>query len=101
MRTTGIIRRIDELGRVVIPREIRKTCGIHEGDPLEIFMDRNNGQPVVCFCKYETSFLSSLNALADAIDDEMINNELYGQQNEIRNHFNEIIKILKECENRG
>ena len=38
MRATGIVRRIDDLGRVVIPRELRKNCGIKEGDPLEIFI---------------------------------------------------------------
>ena len=37
MRATGIVRRIDDLGRVVIPKEIRKTLRIREGDPLEIF----------------------------------------------------------------
>lgn len=37
--STGIVRRIDDLGRVVIPKEIRRTCGIHEGDPLEIFVN--------------------------------------------------------------
>lgn len=40
MRATGIVRRIDDLGRVVIPKEIRKTLRIREGDPLEIFTDR-------------------------------------------------------------
>lgn len=39
MKATGIIRRIDDLGRVVIPKEIRKNCGIKEGDPLEISYD--------------------------------------------------------------
>ena len=37
MKSTGIVRRIDELGRVVIPKEIRKTLRIKEGDPLEIY----------------------------------------------------------------
>jgi AbrB family transcriptional regulator, stage V sporulation protein T len=41
MRATGIVRRIDDLGRVVIPKEIRKTLRIKEGDPLEIFTARN------------------------------------------------------------
>ena len=40
MKATGIVRRIDELGRVVIPKEIRRTLRIREGDPLEIFTDR-------------------------------------------------------------
>lgn len=40
MKATGIVRRIDDLGRVVIPKEIRRTLRIREGDPLEIFVDR-------------------------------------------------------------
>ena len=40
MKATGIVRRIDDLGRVVIPKEIRKTLRIREGDPLEIFTDK-------------------------------------------------------------
>ncbi len=49
MKATGIVRRIDDLGRVVIPKEIRRTMRIREGDPLEIFTD-NNGE--VVFKKY-------------------------------------------------
>lgn len=41
MRATGIVRRIDDLGRVVIPKEIRRTLRIREGDPLEIYTDRD------------------------------------------------------------
>lgn len=40
VKATGIVRRIDDLGRVVIPKEIRRTLRIREGDPLEIFTDR-------------------------------------------------------------
>lgn len=40
MKATGAVRRIDDLGRVVIPKEIRKTLRIKEGDPLEIFTDK-------------------------------------------------------------
>lgn len=43
MKATGIVRRIDDLGRVVIPKEIRRTLRIREGDPLEIFTDREGG----------------------------------------------------------
>ena len=39
MKATGIVRRIDDLGRVVIPKEIRRTMRIREGDPLEIYTD--------------------------------------------------------------
>ena len=43
MKATGIVRGIDDLGRVVIPKEIRRTLRIREGDPLEIFTDREGG----------------------------------------------------------
>ena len=49
MKETGIIRRVDDLGRVVIPKEIRRNLGIREGDPLEIFVE--NG--CICLRKYD------------------------------------------------
>ena len=57
MKATGIVRRIDDLGRVVIPKEIRRTMRIREGDPLEIYTDRDGG---VIFKKY-----SPMGELAD------------------------------------
>jgi AbrB family transcriptional regulator (stage V sporulation protein T) len=57
MKATGIVRRIDDLGRVVIPKEIRRTMRIREGDPLEIYTDRDGG---VIFKKY-----SQLGDIAD------------------------------------
>lgn len=57
MKATGIVRRIDDLGRVVIPKEIRRTMRIREGDPLEIYTS-NDGE--VIFKKY-----SPINELAD------------------------------------
>ncbi len=70
MKATGIVRRIDDLGRVVIPKEIRRTMRIREGDPLEIFT--SNGE--VIFKKYSpmgemTSFAADYAvALAEATD---------------------------------
>ena len=49
MKATGIVRRIDDLGRVVIPKEIRRTLRIREGDPLEIYTERDGE---VIFKKY-------------------------------------------------
>ncbi len=49
MKATGIVRRIDDLGRIVIPKEIRRTMHIREGDPLEIYTDKDGG---VIFKKY-------------------------------------------------
>ena len=48
MKSTGIVRRIDNLGRVVIPKEIRKELNLATGDPLEIFMEGS----AICFQKY-------------------------------------------------
>ena len=59
MKATGIVRRIDDLGRVVIPKEIRRTMRIREGDPLEIFVS-NEGE--VIFKKY--SPISELGSIA-------------------------------------
>lgn len=49
MKATGIVRRIDDLGRIVIPKEIRRTLRIHEGDPLEIYTESDGA---VIFKKY-------------------------------------------------
>lgn len=49
MKATGIVRRIDDLGRVVIPKEIRRTMRIREGDPLEIYTEKDGE---VIFKKY-------------------------------------------------
>ena len=57
MKATGIVRRIDDLGRVVIPKEIRRTMRIREGDPLEIYTTREGE---VIFKKY-----SLINGLED------------------------------------
>ncbi len=51
MKETGIVRRIDDLGRIVIPKEIRRTMRISEGDPLELFLAGNN----IVLHKYEVS----------------------------------------------
>jgi transcriptional pleiotropic regulator of transition state genes len=39
LKSTGIVRRIDDLGRIVIPKELRRTFGLKNGDPIEIFVD--------------------------------------------------------------
>ena len=69
MKSTGVIRRIDELGRIVIPKEIRRTLRIHDGESLEIFVDNE----IITLKKY-----SSLNELANVskILVESINKEI-------------------------
>ena len=63
MRATGIVRRIDDLGRVVIPKEIRRSMGIREGDPLEMFVDTENGGLVLV--PYHSEVNTKLNAIAE------------------------------------
>ena len=66
MKATGIVRRIDDLGRVVIPKEIRRTMRIREGDPLEIF---TNSEGEVIFKKYSpVGDISELAALKDEME---------------------------------
>lgn len=55
MKATGIVRRVDDLGRVVIPKEIRQSLRVREGDPLEIFTENDS----VIFKKYTVSGLES------------------------------------------
>lgn len=65
MKATGIVRRVDDLGRVVIPKEIRRTVNIREGDPLEIFLQDGG----VVFKKYLPDYRKELtNTIQDAAD---------------------------------
>ena len=69
MKATGIVRRIDELGRVVIPKEIRRTLRIKEGDPLEIFTDRDEltlkkYSPIATLEGFSEATAKSLNQLS-------------------------------------
>ena len=66
MKATGIVRRIDDLGRVVVPKEIRRTLRLREGTPLEIFTDREGE---IILKKY--SPMMELNAFAGQYADAM------------------------------
>jgi stage V sporulation protein T len=63
MRATGVVRRIDDLGRVVIPKEIRRSMGIKEGDPLEMFIDTESGGLVLV--AYHSEASDKINAIAE------------------------------------
>ena len=69
MKATGIVRRIDDLGRVVIPKEIRRTMRIREGDPLEIFTN-HDGEVIFKPAYYMAYFvvLPFLSAIINAVD---------------------------------
>ena len=93
MRATGIVRRIDELGRIVIPREIRRSLGIREGDSLEIFVD---GKDTVCFRKYTVDLRDEVEYLKGQI--EIASNLSYGDQAKAMTLLNEVKKLIKDEE---
>lgn len=69
MKATGIVRRIDELGRVVIPKEIRSTLRLKSGDPLEIFTDRDElmlkkYSPIASLEKFSEGTVKSLSDIS-------------------------------------
>ena len=61
MKSTGIIRRVDDLGRVVIPKEIRRYLGIYEGEPLEIYIVDDG----VAFRKFEPNLLQETKSILE------------------------------------
>ena len=89
MKATGIVRRVDDLGRVVIPKEIRRSMGITEGDPLELYVDtESNG---IVFVPYLSEVSSKLKGIAD-------NLSTMGQTPEHWEIADEIKKIVKKLE---
>ena len=83
MKATGIVRRIDDLGRVVIPKEIRRTMRIREGDPLEIYTDREGE---VIFKKY--SPIGELGTIATQYAETLRHGRIKGQPLRQRYAFN-------------
>lgn len=72
MKPTGIVRRIDDLGRIVIPKEIRRTCHVREGDPMGIYLGEDGA---IILQKYDTepeitSLRTAATKLAGAIQGE-------------------------------
>lgn len=73
MKATGVVRRIDDLGRIVIPKEIRKTLRIKEGDPLEIFTEKDGDiilkkySPIGELSNFATEYVDSLNKITGHI----------------------------------
>lgn len=64
MRATGIVRRVDDLGRVVIPKEIRRTLGIREGEPLEIYLEND----AVIFRRYSFRLSEEVKRLGELVE---------------------------------
>ena len=80
MKATGIVRRIDDLGRVVIPREVRKNMGIREGDPLEIY---TGGKGEVIFKKYSPlgEFAEGMKTIINSLTKKGIECAIYDNSN--------------------
>ena len=97
MNSTGIIRRIDDLGRVVVPRDMRKSFGLQEGTPLEVCATEEG----ILFKKYDPgiTLMDIVNNLESALDDNYV--EL-GVDNtrEIRLCISDLKEILKEADGR-
>jgi len=85
MKNTGIIRRIDDLGRVVVPKEIRRTLGIREGDPLEVFIIDD----MICYKKY-----NSEGELAGLLDKAYL---LLEEKIELSEDEIELRKVIRKC----
>lgn len=91
MKATGIVRRIDDLGRVVIPREIRRSLGIKEGDPLELYTVEDG----VCFRLYDgdlRALISTYDLIATAMYKLDMPTALYYDGRKVSGH-----PSLSEC----
>lgn len=96
MRATGIIRRTDDLGRIVIPKEIRRKMGVRDGEPMEIYLD---GSDTICFRKYQVDMVGEI----DAVQESVVQDWMYDiaregtiEQQEMVRQANEHFKALKE-----
>ena len=91
---TGIVRRIDDLGRVIIPKEIRNKLGFREGMPLEISL-KNGG---VCFTPYQTN---AGVRIKDIVEDICLDDYDEEKQEEIRENLKDLKEIANNLEGLG
>ena len=110
MKATGIVRRIDDLGRVVIPKEIRRTLRIREGDPLEIFTDREGevilkkyspiGELSVFAGQYAESLAQTMNCTVCITDKDQIIAAAGSGRKELQEKYiqKELTELLEERE---
>ena len=66
MRATGIVRRLDDLGRIVIPKELRRNMGVREGTPLEMFVDEETNGLILT--PYHSSVPSKIRGIAENLN---------------------------------
>ena len=91
MKTTGILKKIDNVGRVVIPREIRRSMMAELGDTLELYMHND----MVCFKKHYTSegYVNLFKGLEEELDDP---NSNIANAGEVKQKVAELIELLKK-----
>ena len=91
MTATGFVRRIDDLGRVVIPKEIRRTLNIREGDPLEVYVD-SNGVILTPYAPWK-DMSDQVQDIRDRYADSM-GAKLTDTQSEIIQQMDNLVKLL-------
>lgn len=92
MKATGIVRRVDDLGRVVIPREIRRSMGIQDGEPLEIFLESD----AVIFRRYCYNLTAEVARVAELVEQNCDADA--ETMRWLTNEFMKIYEVLKESE---
>ena len=92
MRATGIVRRVDDLGRIVIPKEIRRSLGIREGEPMEIYLEND----AVIFRRYSYNLITEVARVAELVEQNC--NADSETLRLLTDKFLEISKILEESE---
>lgn len=91
MASIGIVRRLDDLGRIVIPKEIRRTMGVREGDPLELTVNKYGNLELV---PYHSTASDKIRGIADNLDTMGHSPEEW----EIAKQLHEIAKTLKKIQ---
>ena len=82
MKSTGVVRKIDELGRIVLPSELRRVFGIHEGDQLEISVD---GEHIILNKRKDVCLFCSMEGPTVEFKDRKICNECANQLGQLSN----------------
>ena len=91
MKATGIIRRMDDLGRIVIPKEIRRTMGVREGDPLELTINQFGNLELI---PYHSTASEKILGIAETLNTLGHSHEEW----EIAKQLQEIAKTLKKIQ---
>ena len=91
MKATGIVRSVDNLGRIVVPKEIRRELGWTDGTPIEVFID-DEGEGVV-LRTYDPDHMKALQTVREEILDRFYTRPR--QQEEVKKHFDAIMKYLE------